>query len=216
MVIFFRDFTVDYQYWGYSDMDVLVGDLRSPVDAAVRGGIDVVTSSKNLLIGHFTILKNTEKFRLMYRECAGWQDLFCEEHYQKFDEGVFSDYVRHSAAAGTVTIAVAPMVQEDCVIFWGGRAEFVILWAKGSLLDVLAFRRYGYFHFIKTKYQSSLAASCEQTPGNFFYMTPRGFSVLQTPIDWCRFIGRVCVAFVHSVPWYCSVVGRRLRRLLSV
>jgi hypothetical protein len=214
---FFSDLLTEYDYWGYCDLDVIVGDLLSPILPALQDGADVVTASRRILVGHFTILRNTERIRLLYRECSAWRDKFVAEHYQTFDEADFSDHVKQLAAAGDLKLAEVPMVQEDSLVRWAGRPGFVTLWQNGRLRDVLAGRELGYFHFIQTKYVKSLVPVAQPTPTQGFYLTAAGFGNLDTSADRRIFRRILLREFLRTLPWYGRQCVKRMlpRRLLA-
>lgn len=61
----FDSYTKGYQYWGYMDIDVLVGDIKGFLERSHYQQYDRIG-----VYGHFTIYKNNEKFRFFYREEA--------------------------------------------------------------------------------------------------------------------------------------------------
>lgn len=200
----------EYDYWGYTDLDVLIGNPVTMLVAAGAMDADVITASRKILVGHFTLLRNTERLRQMYRECSGWRDRLRAESYAVFDEADFSDHVRGKAAKGELKLAEVPIVQEDCLIDWAGRRCFSVLWWDGHLVDLLICRRLGYFHFIRTKYLSDLVPTLPGAPAETFLLTSTGFVVPAGLSGWLRVVGLLCWQAVLTLPWYLRQLLKRI------
>lgn len=208
---FFCEYLAEYDYWGYCDLDVINGDLGRWIRCAVDSGADVITASSRLLVGHFTLLKNSSRLRELYRLCAGWEQKFHETNCQIFDEKDFSQLVKNLAERSEIRLVDQPLWQEDLLIYWTGRPGFVMFWSKGQLWDLLILRQYGYFHFIKTKQLATIASGCRGKLSACFYMTSRGFGRLASLPEWCVFSCVLIWEFLRTMPWYS---GRVIRLLL--
>lgn len=198
---FFSEYLQGYDYSGYSDIDVIMGDPQRALLAADAFSSDVITASSRLLLGHFTLFRNTSRFRLLYRECTNWHSKFQTEDYEIFDELDFSDYVRSLRSVGALTIAEVLMVEEDCCIEWSGRPCFFVMWKDGQLWDLLVLRRPGYFHFIRTKKRRELVPA-GVTPGRVFVLTNLGFLSLHIAGDKLRCLCLLLLGVFRTVPWY--------------
>lgn len=206
---FFSEFLQDYDYWGYSDVDVIVGDLLPKLQAADAMDADIITAGSRLLVGHFTLLRNTPKCVFLYRECANWRAKFQAYEYQKFDEAEFSEYAWSLHANEILSITEVPVWQEDCLIEWSGRPCFFILWKQGQLFDVLALRSTGYFHFIRTKYRKNLVPA-GTVPRQCFVLTDGGFLRLETISDMLQAAAKLVFGFIRTGPWYLKQLLKRL------
>lgn len=82
----FEDLLSKYDYWGYTDLDVIYGDLRSHLTSASLEQYDVFTARKEYLVGHFTLFRNTPQMRALYRQCAGFQAILQIPQVMSFDE----------------------------------------------------------------------------------------------------------------------------------
>lgn len=216
---FFQAWLKDYEYWGYCDLDIVVGDPIRLLQRAGAIGADVITASKRIIVGHFTLIKNTQRMRTLYRDCPAWREKFCDKDYQVFDEADFSDHVKQLAREGQISLAEVAIVQEDTLIRWSGRSGYVVCWKKGRLLDLLAFRELGYFHFIKTKYEKTLVPATTAEVGEAFVLTATGFKSLESIPDWVRFLGCLTFEFGRTIPWYCrqlakSLIPEKVRRAI--
>lgn len=205
---FFERFLVGYDYWGYTDLDVVIGDPVSMLRKAGALTADVITASDRLLLGHFTLLRNAPRFRLLYQECSAWRKKFLAPDYQVFDEGDFSSYVKSLRGSGAVTLAEVRIVQEDCLIEWSGRTCFFVLWRGGVVWDLVLLRRFGYFHFIRTKYKSTIVPRVAYQPGNWFVITERGFLPIQTASERALCLLMLLVTFTRTLPWYIKQIAK--------
>ena len=199
----FEKWVQAYEFWGYTDLDILMGN---PMKFLTRAGAleaDVITASGRILVGHFTLLRNTERFRKLYQECGGWRERLRAEAYVVFDEADFSDHVKNEAVAGKLRLAEVPIVQEDCLIDWAGRSCFTILWSNGRVFDLLAFREFGYFHFIQTKSRRNIVPETTGLPGSRFFITGSGFRAPAGVTQWLQILCLLCVQFFRTIPWYC-------------
>ena len=70
----FQDLLTDYSHWGYSDMDMVYGDLGRHIEEKEWSQFDIVTfgfgdQARLYLKGQFTMHKNTERTRNLWNEC---------------------------------------------------------------------------------------------------------------------------------------------------
>jgi len=218
----FEDWLIPYDFWGYVDIDVVLGSLKKFLPESLLAESDIVTASHRILVGHFTILRNTERFRRLYRECPDYLSKFLERDYKVFDEEDFSSHVKSLAATGSIRLTEVPMLSEDCLIWWAGRPCFLVVWAYGRLFDILTLRELGYFHFIQTKYRPDFISSIAARPGESFVISDTGFRNLGDAVGWLKFVPSVIFCAVRTFPWYLKIllkllipraVRRRLRGL---
>ena len=70
----FADFLVDYTHWGYSDLDIVFGDLSRWITKDELNDYDIVTygygdQNRVYLRGQFTFHRNTPKVNAIWRKC---------------------------------------------------------------------------------------------------------------------------------------------------
>lgn len=80
----FDELIVGYDYWGYGDLDLIYGDIRSFLTD------DILTYDKIFTLGHLSLVRNTEKTnRLFMREIFGkelYKEAFSNDQNYNFDE----------------------------------------------------------------------------------------------------------------------------------
>ena len=80
----FDELIVGYDYWGYGDLDLIYGDMRSFLTD------DILTYDKIFTLGHLSLVRNTEEInRLFMREIFGrelYKEAFSNDQNYNFDE----------------------------------------------------------------------------------------------------------------------------------
>lgn len=71
----FKDYLTDYSHWGYTDLDILWGDLQSWITTDEWNDYDIVTytfgdQDRAYLRGQFTFHKNEERINQLWRGCS--------------------------------------------------------------------------------------------------------------------------------------------------
>lgn len=89
----FEEHLEGYDFWGFCDIDIIWGDIRAFISDDMLAEYDLITSRKETISGHFTILKNDMSNRLLYRANRVYQQIFPVEKYCWFDEEVFAKIV---------------------------------------------------------------------------------------------------------------------------
>jgi hypothetical protein len=88
--LIFADLLKDYEYWGFCDVDMMFGDIGKLFNSGLLDKIDVFTAHNLHIVGHFTILRNTEIVNNSGFGISGWQDLCLRSTNQMVDELPFS------------------------------------------------------------------------------------------------------------------------------
>jgi hypothetical protein len=77
----------DYAYWGYSDIDVIYGNIMSLIDPFLLKAPDVIGVREEYLAGHFALFRNTRVMREMYKDYMDYKKIFTDtRHHYAFDE----------------------------------------------------------------------------------------------------------------------------------
>jgi len=83
----FKEYISGFDFWGYSDIDLIYGDIRSFITDNILEKYDLISVRKDYIAGHFTIYKNEEKTNLLYKKCCHYAEIFKDNsHYFAFDE----------------------------------------------------------------------------------------------------------------------------------
>lgn len=86
--VIWEDEVTGYDYFGWCDIDVIFGDLRSfLVDAVLEH--HVVSTHTWCFSGHFCLLRNTRWVKNAFRRLAGWREAMESDEPRRFDEDHF-------------------------------------------------------------------------------------------------------------------------------
>jgi hypothetical protein len=86
--VIWEDEIADFDFFGWSDLDVIYGDLRHFLTDAVLNN-NVVSTHAWCCSGHFCLLKNETWVRNAFRRLAGWRKAMESHDFQRFDEDHF-------------------------------------------------------------------------------------------------------------------------------
>lgn len=121
MGFIFEYFLVDYSHWGYSDLDVVFGDLPRWVTKDELEVYDIVTygfgdQDRVYLRGQFTFMKNVKDVNLLWRECTYLSDIDL-----RFDD---LENLRFESAEGCLSAVV--LRQKNLKVKYAG--EYMQAW----------------------------------------------------------------------------------------
>lgn len=85
-----QDDIKDYDFWGFGDVDLVLGDIKKFYSDALLEKHDVLSTHADHISGHFTILRNTEKYRNICFNIKDWKDILESEKIHGLDEGDFT------------------------------------------------------------------------------------------------------------------------------
>jgi hypothetical protein len=190
-----------YRFWGYSDIDVVFGQLGHFISKEELEHYDVITASGSIIAGHFTIFRNTEYFQVLYRQYDRLSEMLLAYDCEAFDEKAFASIVFAEGASGRLRLSQKSMQTDDCIINWSGRPRFLIAWWNGTVVDLFGFRELGYYHFIKTKYSNKFRV-LPFTQGSFFVATQSGIRSVSVAADWVWLLWEIARCLIATTPWY--------------
>lgn len=78
-----------YDYWGYCDVDVILGDLRKFLDAETLDH-DLISAHDKIVSGHMTLYRNTPRMLTAFKRARHWRWLMATAKHKSFDERIMS------------------------------------------------------------------------------------------------------------------------------
>lgn len=153
----FDEYIKKYDFWGFCDVDIIWGNIRKFVTPELLNKYDLITALENTIAGHFTIIRNTEKGRLLYRHDQKFEKYFVVREYQWFDERVFPEIIHELANRDQIEvcwdknildIGIEPIAHQDYYLdrwYYDSGALFHLT-SSGQRL-----KEYMYLHFISWK-----------------------------------------------------------------
>lgn len=159
----------DYDYWGFSDIDLVYGNLREYFTAERLAKYDLLSTHNRRISGHLCLMRNTEKMRSAFKLIKNWQQRLADNEHYALDEGAFSRiFIRHKNLPKPLFHLLAKFNP------WRRKSEFSeafstpnagVAWEDGSYNfpsawcwsngriynDLVNDKVYPYFHFFKWK-----------------------------------------------------------------
>ncbi len=84
-IIHFNDIR-DADFYGWTDMDVLYGDIRSFYTDNILSTYDVISTHATRVSGHLALFRNLPKYRNLYRRIYNWKERLEDPYYNGMDE----------------------------------------------------------------------------------------------------------------------------------
>ncbi|MES2417961.1 MAG: DUF6625 family protein [Bacteroidota bacterium] len=82
----FEDHIVNYEYWGYGDIDLIYGNLYGKVKTEMEAGLDLISARAEIVSGSFTLLKNNTYNNQLFRKLTNFNQLVISDQYEGIDE----------------------------------------------------------------------------------------------------------------------------------
>ncbi|MFL9608931.1 DUF6625 family protein [Methylobacillus sp. Pita2] len=113
------DELVGYDFWGYSDIDLVYGDLRAYFSNERLQSKDLFSTTGRRVSGHFCLMRNTEEMRSAFMRAKDWRQVLSSNQHAAFDEKHFSKiFIRHKNSLSIIRTMAAKFDS------WLTKAEF--------------------------------------------------------------------------------------------
>lgn len=91
-----EDLILNYDFWGFGDLDLVYGDLRTLYTEKYLSKFNLYSNHATRVSGHLCLLRNTKEMRNVFRKIPKWQDKFSNQLHMAIDEKDFSRiFVKH-------------------------------------------------------------------------------------------------------------------------
>ena len=143
----FADYIKDYEFWGYCDVDVIFGNIRSFMTDELLNEYDVISARHDYLTGCFALYRNQPYFRELFKQSKDCRKVFTNSRNFFFDETNFAfeafeqglHYSQIQTEVESMTHVVRRLQEENKLKAY---FEFQIvegfagnmLWKKGTLI----------------------------------------------------------------------------------
>lgn len=91
-----NDIVEKYDFWGFSDIDLVYGNINSLVNEVSLLKYDIITTHSDRLAGHFTVIRTNSVYSLAYHKIPDWKEKLSSPTNYGLDEK-------------WMTLAVAPL-----------------------------------------------------------------------------------------------------------
>ena len=197
----YPELLTDYDFWGYCDIDLFLGDIRHFITDAVLESYE-----KIYCLGHLTLYRNTEENNSRYKlkasnavyfkdaftttdivafdEIAGMQNIFDGNGFSTYKARDYAD-ITWSRYRFTLSDFLLSPEQVKCnnfakqVFYWESGHIYRAFWADGAIQT----DEFIYIHFSKRHMElHNMDADC-----NSFFVTNKGLFPKQSEIQFADF-----------------------------
>lgn len=84
--IIFQDYLKPYDFWGYSDLDLIFGNIRNFFTKELLDEYDIISTRKEFLSGTLTIFKNNDIINNFYKKSSDYKRIHESQDYFNFEE----------------------------------------------------------------------------------------------------------------------------------
>lgn len=164
--VVFEDYLKAYDFWGFGDIDLVFGEIRSFVNLKALQQYDVLCFRKEWCSGSFSIFRNCDSINLLFLREPRHKNIFKDPEFRGFDEcgklflevknGLdlldeqfvppnFTTILLNAQRNGEVTIHFKTLIKESI------RSGELLCWEKGKLYSVNSGKEYLLFHYVMEK-----------------------------------------------------------------
>lgn len=176
----FHQAICNYDFWGFSDLDLIYGNIRKFCNDNVMNTYDVISARKKYLAGHFTLYKNNEKVNSLYKRMRWHKFIFQHKEHKKFDEKHMTAVVQYQAKdVKSLFENYAGSDGNWCLKKWHKQNGWKIDFDKGTVTNQATKDEYMYFHFYNLKDENNgivNVPSVDIVPSTFS-ITNKGFTL---------------------------------------
>ena len=196
----FEDLLEGWDYWGYSDLDVIYGDLRRYLTAARLHEYDVFTAQRSIWSGTLRCCRNDVRMRTLYRQSADFRTTLQAQQVLSFDEcgkqwvqrlqgkplghdatcDSMTHVVHRLMADNTISACFTPAVVEQPEL---SDHSWRLRWQEGRLWFVGSRREAMYLHFHAFKQNRGYRDPCSIEADAAFDMWANGIERVSTPTE---------------------------------
>ena len=86
----FPEYVKGYDFWGYGDIDVIYGNIRTFITDELMSNYDVISVRHDFLPGAFSLFKNNMKISELFKKSKDYIKVFTDPKHYCFDETNFT------------------------------------------------------------------------------------------------------------------------------
>ncbi|WP_069791873.1 DUF6625 family protein [Cyanobacterium sp. IPPAS B-1200] len=184
--IIFEEHLKKYDFWGYCDTDMIMGNLRRFISDDLLNNFEAITSGSGANNPHYPngymmLYENCGKMNNLYSKSKDYRWIFEDKKNYRFDENggdrnivSMCDVIEQEQ----IKICHVPgLVHNDGGSFNNNR-PWLYVWDKGQLVDTLTDSEVGSLHLMKSKSRSNFQLNYlnlrNEALANSFYISAEG------------------------------------------
>lgn len=82
----YEDYTQNYEFWGYCDIDLVLGDTSKILTEAYLQTVDVVSAHSQYMSGPFSLFRNVPEVNSLFRMSRDFEKIISKQKHFCFDE----------------------------------------------------------------------------------------------------------------------------------
>jgi hypothetical protein len=86
----FENYIQNYDFWGYCDIDVIFGNIRTFMTNKILQKYDIISARHDYLTGCFTLYRNNKFMRELFKQSKDYRKVFTDPRNFFFDETNFA------------------------------------------------------------------------------------------------------------------------------
>lgn len=86
--LIFEDYLHDIDFWGYSDIDIIFGNIDSFFNDRILSSFDILSTYKGFLSGPFCIFRNNEYNKYLFSHVPEHKSILTSNNHAGFDEHI--------------------------------------------------------------------------------------------------------------------------------
>lgn len=192
--LLFSELTEGYNFWGYGDIDLIFGDLNRYLKDDILSEYDILTFREEWIHGPFTIFKNNDTTKNLFRHSRDYEAVFSSDTIFCFDEcGKKHGILRTGIDPLEISVPFAPndvhcMTQviraEELAAnlkvyrrYYAKESlpfDEIILWEDGKIKGA-GFAEYIFYHFVWDKKQEQFTFPVWKEIPKKYFITTTGF-----------------------------------------
>jgi len=149
--IIFEEFILGYDFWGYTNNDVIYGRLSHFIPDEFLNNLDIFGNDPEQMNGIFSLLRNIPEVNNLFKEIPDWKGLLRGVHYTAFDEIIITKAVIKARAEGRLRVEFREWREGDR-LYAGMRAMHqpkpqIKMEKNGALINTVTGEEIMMFHF---------------------------------------------------------------------
>ena len=90
LAFLFPEYIEGYDFWGYGDIDVIYGNIRTFITGKLLTNYDIISVRHDFLPGAFSLFKNSDKINNLFKSSKDYIKVFTDSKHYCFDETNFT------------------------------------------------------------------------------------------------------------------------------
>ena len=171
--LIFADDLQPYDFWAWSDLDIVWGEIRRFVTDEMLSSYDIISSRKNRTSGHFTLFRNTVPFNRAFLLIPNFAEALAEPQHINLDERELTHHLRAHLARQSLNPSPRVYWSENLTIDTAYQKTLrnndgdSLWWRNGRTFDA-AGKEFMYLHFHKLKKKmKTINFSLDDAPASF-------------------------------------------------